>query len=634
MAFAETANLAVKLSLGGNFNSQLAKTRAGLRGFDKDASRAYKAGAQIGTGLKRSAYIAAGGIALLASQVALGLDSLVKLESQTAQTNAVIKSTKGVAGITAQAVGTLAEKYESLNATIGDEVIRSTENMLLTFTNVRTKAFEPALAAILDMNQAMGGGEAGLQATAIRVGKALNDPIKGITALSRVGVKFTSQQIKQIKALVKQGDILGAQRVILKELNTEFGGSFLAGGNTTAGKVAKFNDSIEDLRRSLAQALLPTIGKVADKLSAFLADPKVIAEVGKLGDAIGDIFSEKNIEEGAKVLGDVFEAAKTAAPIVAAAARAMASVVSTAVKAFTSLPDWVQQVAIGAFAVNKLTGGLITNIAGGIFGALKVMTVQAAVVNVNGGLGGGGGVPGAAGGSGLAGLIAPIASVAAVAGVAAWQQNEINNQGNGLLAQTRGFAKNATDAELARSIDGVSKELSKLGTNEFGQKTIITDVLNTLIKEQNLRSRNANGGNIQARTSDGRIAAIVARAIAKTGKTPTQEAILATLRRNVTRQQEAIRIAREAKAKAQATAAAVKDADSSIDSGANKTAAAARDAGYRTSTALKRLPAPTVNVKVNVTPSQIQKSTTIQYRYGPANGSAGGNTSGGGSRPS
>ncbi|MES2155937.1 MAG: hypothetical protein V4510_12455, partial [bacterium] len=72
----------------------------------------------------------------------------------------------------------------------------------------------------------------------IKVGKALNDPTKGLTALSRVGILFTDQQKKQIKALQKSGDLLGAQKIILKELGTEFGGSFAAKGKTATGTVA------------------------------------------------------------------------------------------------------------------------------------------------------------------------------------------------------------------------------------------------------------------------------------------------------------------------------------------------------------------------------------------------------------
>ena len=404
MALAETAELAVKLSLGGNFNQQLAKARKGIQGFEKDSSRAFRAGQQIGTGIKRGAVLAAGGAALIASQVALGLDSLVKLESQTAQTNAVIKSTGGIAGVTAAKVAELSEKYESLNATIGDEVIREGQNLLLTFTNINNKAFEPALEAALNLNTALGKGPDGLTSTVRIVGKALNDPTKGLSALGRVGITFSKEQAKRIKGLQKEGKLYEAQAIILKELETRFGGSFLAGGNTTAGKVAKFGDAIEDLQRSLATALLPTVGNVADALSDLLQDKSVIKATEDLGREIGKLFSKDNIRAGAKALGDAFSLMKAAAPAISSALGTVGTVLKAAFSAFTSLPKEVQALLVGGVAVNKLTGGLVTNIAGGIFGALKAMTVQAGVVNVTGGVvNGGGGVPGAGGKVGGAG---------------------------------------------------------------------------------------------------------------------------------------------------------------------------------------------------------------------------------------
>jgi hypothetical protein len=423
MALAETAELAVKLSLGGNFVSQMGKVNRSLKTFDKESSRAYRAGQQIGTGIKRGAAIAAGGVALLASQVALGLDSLVELESQTAQTNAVIKSTGGVAGITATEVGRLAEKYESLNATIGDEVIREGQNLLLTFTNIRKKAFEPALQAALDMNTAMGKGPEGLTSTVRILGKALNDPTKGLSALSRVGITFSKEQAKRIKGLQEEGKLYEAQTLILGELEKRFGGSFLAGGSTTAGKVAKFQDAIDDLQRSLATALLPTVGNLADAFSDLLQDKDVIRATEDLGREIGKLFSKDNIKAGAKAIGDVFSLIRDAAPAIKSALGTVGTVLSTAFKAFTSLPPEVQQLLIGGLAVNKLTGGLITNIAGGIFGALKLMTVQAGVVNVNGGIvnGGGKGLPAGGpkgGGGGAAGAVGNVVKVAGVVGLA------------------------------------------------------------------------------------------------------------------------------------------------------------------------------------------------------------------------
>ncbi len=420
----EVQQLVAQLSLKDSFSGPLGKIRKNLGGFDREmgsiSSRAYKAGQQVGTGLKRGAVIAAGAIGLLATQVAAGLQSLVELEKATAQTNAVIKSTGGVAGITAKQVGELAEKYEALNATIGDETIRSTQNLLLTFTDIRKDAFEPALKAILDMNTALGGGEEGLQSTAIQVGKALQDPIKGITALRRVGVNFSADQIKVIKRLVETGKTLDAQKLIIAELNKEFGGSFLAQGDTTAGKVAKFQDSIEDLQRSLASALLPTLGKVADRLSKFLADPKVVSTIEGLGKSIAELFNDKNLDEGGKVLGSLFDTAKAAAPVVKDAAVATLGAVKAAVSLFTSLPKEVQQLAIGAFAINKITGGLVTNLAGGLIGSVLkqlvsgVVNVNGAVVNVVGGAPGG--VAGAGAGAAVGGAKSRLGSVASAIG--------------------------------------------------------------------------------------------------------------------------------------------------------------------------------------------------------------------------
>ena len=94
----------------------------------------------------------------------------------------------------------------------------SAENLLLTFTNVRNEAgkgndiFNQTVRLGTDMSVALG---VDAKAAAMQLGKALNDPINGVTRLTRAGVTFTEQQKKQIKALQESGDILGAQKVIL-----------------------------------------------------------------------------------------------------------------------------------------------------------------------------------------------------------------------------------------------------------------------------------------------------------------------------------------------------------------------------------------------------------------------------------
>jgi len=500
MALADTARLAVQLDLKGNFATNLKSTQKALSGFDKSITntqgRAFKAGQQIGTGIKSGAVIAAGALGFLATNVGLGLRSLSELETVVTQTNAVLKSTKGAAGQTADSIRNLAQKYEGLNATIDDKVIQSAENVLLTFTAVRKQAFEPAIKAALDMSTALGTD---LQGSVIQIGKALQDPVKGINALRRAGVNFSADQIKVIKALVATGDTLGAQKIILAELNKEFGGSFLAGGNTTAGKVAKFKDSIEDLQKALAQALLPTIGKVATALSKFLSDPAVISGVEDLGKSIASLFSDDNLAKGADFLKGAFETAKEAAPVVAAGAKATFGLVQAAVGLFRSLPPEIQKLAVGAFAVNKLTGGLVTNIAGGIIDTVGRSFLQRGgtpanplfVVDVGGGIGKA--IPGVAAAAGAASVALPVAVIAAsIAGPIIAQQK--------ISSDLQIQAYNDVTTKVATQINGGSSlaELKQsLIAVKVGIAQIQVDPLNVLVGGQALDELKSNASSLQ-----------------------------------------------------------------------------------------------------------------------------------------
>jgi phage-related protein/cell division septum initiation protein DivIVA len=184
------------------------------------------------------------------------------------QTEAVIKSTGGAARVSAQDVASLANELSRMSG-IDDELIQSGQNVLLTFTNIRNAAgkgndiFNQATKAALDMSVALGQD---LQSSVIQLGKALNDPIKGITALQRVGVSFTAQQREQIKVMVESGDVLSAQKMILAELTKEFGGSAAAQATATA----RLRVAWENLKEDLGAKLLPVVETVAQWLADHL----------------------------------------------------------------------------------------------------------------------------------------------------------------------------------------------------------------------------------------------------------------------------------------------------------------------------------------------------------------------------
>lgn len=223
-----------------------------------------------------------------------GAQGLMEIEKIGAQTSAAIKSTGGAANVSAKQVDEYAQSIEDMSG-IEAESVKTAENLLLTFTNVRNGVgkgndiFKQATSILADMSVALGTDVSG---SAIQLGKALNDPISGITALTRVGVTFSDEQKKMIESLVESGDIMGAQRVILAELAKEFGGSAEALGETAAGKLNKFKNAIGDLKESAASAALPFVTSLLPAAMGFLQAitpiaPVLVPIVGLLGALVG-----------------------------------------------------------------------------------------------------------------------------------------------------------------------------------------------------------------------------------------------------------------------------------------------------------------------------------------------------------
>ncbi|MFQ6170364.1 hypothetical protein ACK8HX_02055 [Oryzobacter sp. R7] len=196
-------------------------------------------------------------------------------------TNAIITSTGGAAKVTAEQVGDLSERL-SEKAGIDDEVIQTGANLLLTFKNVRNEVgkgnqvFDRATAAAVDLSAA---GFGSVDSASKMLGKALNDPLKGLSALGRAGVTFTSQQKEQIKTLVESGDVLGAQKLILAEVESQVGGVAAASADM-GDKVAV---SWGNLKEDLGAKLLP----VLDRLGGWFLEEGIPA-LEKFGGWVSD----------------------------------------------------------------------------------------------------------------------------------------------------------------------------------------------------------------------------------------------------------------------------------------------------------------------------------------------------------
>src|SRR6266536_1630009 len=185
------------------------------------------------------------GFAAVTAEVVKSTKGWADHEAVARDTANTIRSTGGAAKVTAKEVGDLADAIEAKTTKDGDAV-QSGANMLLTFKDIRNEAgknndiFNQATSILTDMVAKMNQGSVtneNMSKGAIQLGKALNDPVKGMTALTRVGVTFTDQQKEQVKKLDESGHRMQAQKIILKELSSEFAGAAKASAKPWDGVV-------------------------------------------------------------------------------------------------------------------------------------------------------------------------------------------------------------------------------------------------------------------------------------------------------------------------------------------------------------------------------------------------------------
>lgn len=221
-----------------------------LSGLQKTAGGMQSAGKKLSLGITVPVLAAGVGLFKLAEEA----------EAAQAKLSSSFESMGASAFTSMEELNAHAEALQSAT-TFDDEGIANFQSILLTFGNVTGDVFTQATELGLDMSAKLGTD---LQSSATLVGKALNDPVKGISALTRVGVSFTQQQKDQIKAMVEGGDVAGAQAVIMGELEKQFGGTAEAMAQTNTGQAKQAMNALANAGESLAMVVAPAIGKVAN----------------------------------------------------------------------------------------------------------------------------------------------------------------------------------------------------------------------------------------------------------------------------------------------------------------------------------------------------------------------------------
>ena len=317
---------------------------------DKGIKQAQNEFAKVGKTLGVAfAAVGAATVAAAAALTKFGADSIAAAENVAQANNrlgAVAKSMNLFGSETAavtQRIIKFAEANE-LSLAVDAEVIKQAQAKLLTFKNLAQSAdeaggaFDRATIAAIDL-AAAGFGSA--ESNATQLGKALQDPIKGLTALTRSGVTFTQVEKDKIRALVESGKVLEAQDMILKAIETQVGG--------TAEATAKASDrmklAFDNISEAVGEALLPVFNEFADEIVKIT--PELENALAPAAEAIAQIFRDQ-----------VLPAIKNftnwlASPQGTKTLKDLAQAVVDAVKTFFDFVTWAykNRDAIAAFAI-------------------------------------------------------------------------------------------------------------------------------------------------------------------------------------------------------------------------------------------------------------------------------------------
>lgn len=192
-------------------------------------------------------------------------EEVEKIHQAEGQLQAGLVSTQHAAGIGYEELTAQAEKFSHTFRYTKAQVM-DMQSLMITFPNITKDNFEGASQAILDMSARL---HKGADQVAIMVGKALQDPARGILALRRVGVNFDKEHTDRIKRMIQQGHILQAQAAIMKELQTEFAGS--AAANAAADPLFAFNKSLEETKEQIGDVVVEIQKQLAPTL-LYLAE--------------------------------------------------------------------------------------------------------------------------------------------------------------------------------------------------------------------------------------------------------------------------------------------------------------------------------------------------------------------------
>ena len=186
------------------------------------------------------------------------IESEIRLQS-------VLKATGESSGFSADQLQIYAEQMQNVIG-VADHLILNTLAVQASFERIQGDNFQRAAEAAFDMSAVLGTN---LTSSVIRVGRALEDPIRGMERLERISITFSQSQKDLIRTLTESNKLFEAQEVILEELENRFGGTAEAIGDTFGRQVEILGFQFRNLGEDIFSAAVPALIEVTKFLRLF-----------------------------------------------------------------------------------------------------------------------------------------------------------------------------------------------------------------------------------------------------------------------------------------------------------------------------------------------------------------------------
>lgn len=265
---------------------------------DSFAQAAHDAKLSI-TSIDLSMATLAKGFGALGGGAVLGMfiTETINAQNELAQLNAALKSTGQAAGYNSRQLVDMADKMAKATTHSSGEIVTA-QTRLLSYSSIVGENFPRALQLAIDQSVRLGEN---ITQSAETIGKALEYPTEGISALTKQGFRFTDQQKAMLKGMVDTGRLAEAQAMVMGVMEESYAGAGLAARETLGGALGAVKKSFEDLLGSGAEG--GTVRAATAAINGFADNLGVIAAAAlPVGAALGIFYAGGKLAVGLKEL--------------------------------------------------------------------------------------------------------------------------------------------------------------------------------------------------------------------------------------------------------------------------------------------------------------------------------------------